>query len=171
MGRIKIKRRRTGVVSAVLMALMALFAMVLTAPSASAAVRSWSPDPYPYPSNWHCTSGARQVDSCLISSNNGTQPVYKAVLIVYNGTGAGFQMSAPVVNIWSTPSPAQQIQADACYASALSGGYTAACYGTAVKRSTVCATRPNAATITANVAVSYGGIRTTVVSPALAVNC
>jgi hypothetical protein len=80
-------------------------------------------------------------------------------------------MSAPVVNIWSKPSPAQQIQDDACYDSGLSDGYGATCYGTAVTRSAVCAARPNATTITANVAVTFGGTRTATVSPALAVNC
>ncbi|MFJ7219846.1 hypothetical protein [Amycolatopsis sp. NPDC098790] len=159
---------RGGVVTAVLMALLTLG---LTAPAASAAVRSWLPDPFPIPGNWHCADKSRKVYSCLINSNDGIEQVYKAVLVVTNDTPVGYQMSAPVVNIWSTPSPAQQIQGDACYASALSAGYTAACYGTAVKRSTVCATRPNAATITANVAVSFAGVRTTVVSPALAVNC
>jgi hypothetical protein len=161
-------RRRGGIVTAVLMALLTL---VLTAPSASAAVRGWSPDPFPTPSNWHCLDKSRTVYSCLINSSDGTQSVYKAVMVVTNYTAVGYQMSSPVVNIWSTPSPSQLIQGDACYNSALSAGYTASCYGTWVKRSTVCATRPNAATITANVAVSYGGIRTTVVSPALAVNC
>ncbi|WP_372670861.1 hypothetical protein [Amycolatopsis kentuckyensis] len=161
-------KRRGGVVAVVLMALLTL---VLTAPSASAAVRSWSPDPFPTPSNWYCADKSREVYSCLINSSDGTQSVYKAVLVVTNYTSVGYQMSAPVANIWSTPSPAQLIQGDSCYASALSAGYTAACYGSWVKRSTVCATRPNAATITANVAVSYGGVRTTVVSPALAVNC
>ncbi|MGK3209098.1 hypothetical protein [Amycolatopsis sp. MEPSY49] len=157
-----------GIVTAVLMALLTL---VLTAQSASAAVRSWSPDPFPTPSNWYCADKSREVYSCLINSSDGTQSVYKAVLVVTNYTSVGYQMSAPVANIWSTPSPAQLIQGDSCYASALSAGYTAACYGSWVKRSTVCATRPNAATITANVAVSFGGVRTTVVSPALAVNC
>lgn len=161
-------RRRGGIVTA---ALMALLTLVLTAPSASAAVRGWSPDPFPTPNNWYCADKSRTVYSCLINSSDGTQSVYKAVMVVTNYTAVGYQMSNPVVNIWATPSPSQLIQGDSCYNSALSAGYTASCYGSWVPRSTVCATRPNAATITANVAVSYGGIRTTVVSPALAVNC
>jgi len=154
--------------------LTALLALAVTAPTASAAVRSWSPDPFPYPGNWHCAevpSGYVSITACLINSNDGTQPVYKSVLIVYNDNSSGIQMSAAVANMWSTPSPAKLIQGDSCYDSGLSAHYGAACYGTAVKRSTVCAIRPNAVYITANVAVSFGGSRHTVFSPGLAVNC
>lgn len=106
-----------------------------------------------------------------VNSHNGTGPVHKAVLLVHNLSGTGFYMSDPVVDMWSTPSPARKIQGDGCYNSSLSAGYGAACYGTAVKLSTVCQRRPDARAVTANVAVSIGGVRYTPGTEPRAVNC
>ncbi|AXB41627.1 hypothetical protein A4R43_03085 [Amycolatopsis albispora] len=150
-----------------------LTALCLLAPSASAAQRSWSPDPRgpgdTYPGNWHCNTGP-YVDACVINSHNGTQPVYKAVMVVKNDTNLGIQLSAPVINMWAGPSTSKQIRDDGCYNSGLSSEYAAACYGTAATLSVVCSIKPGATYVTANAAVNVDGARQTKVSM-VEVNC
>ncbi|MEU4805728.1 hypothetical protein [Actinosynnema sp. NPDC023587] len=162
--------------------LVALLTGLLMVPAlaqpASAAVRSWAtPVAYPYPGNWHCTerdSSTHSVDVCLINSHNGVEPVYKAVMIAWNHREAGFQMRAAVINMWAQPSPSKQVRDDACLDSGLSGGYRAACYGSAITLSAVCAAKPNATTVTANGAIDIPAVSTTritVAGPRVAVNC
>ena len=166
------------------MLLATVGAVVIGQQPASAAVRSWAtPVAYPYPGNWHCTEtfgppnsnpSAYGVDVCLINSHNGVEPVYKAVMIVWNFRGAGFQMNAAVINMWALPSPSKQIRDDACLDSGLSGGFRAACFGTAATLSAVCSNKPGATAVTANGAINIPSLnpnRITVVSRVVPVNC
>jgi hypothetical protein len=157
---------------------LGLLAPFTSAQPTSAAVQSWVPSvSYPYPGNWHCTEeppSTYVVDVCLINSHNGVEPVYKAVMIVWNFRTTGFQMSSAVINMWALPSPAKQIRDDACYNSGLSGGYHAACFGTAATRSAVCGLKPGARSVTANGAINIPAVsatRITVVSPTVPVIC
>jgi hypothetical protein len=50
---------------------------------ASAAVRDWVPA-VSYGPNWHCTQNVQPhyvIDTCLINSHNGHEPVYRAVMV------------------------------------------------------------------------------------------
>ncbi|PSL57092.1 hypothetical protein B0I31_10269 [Saccharothrix carnea] len=168
-------KRIIGVLTALLSGLLVAAAF---APPASAAVRTWStPVAYPYPGNWHCTernTSTYSVDVCLINSHNGVEPVYKAVMIVWNHRSTGFQMSGAVINMWAQPSPSTQVRDDACYDSGLSGGYRAACYGTAITLSALCDKKRDATTATANGAVNIPAVassRIAVESPRVTVNC
>ena len=131
-------KKSIGGLTALMASMLVLFSL---AQPASAAVRSWTtPVAYPYPGNWHCTENNTanySVDVCLINSHNGVEPVYKAVMIVWNHRGTGFQMNAAVINMWALPSTSRQIRDDACLDSGLSGGFRAACFGTAATLSAV----------------------------------
>ncbi len=135
----------TGVVAAVM--------SVLAAPIANAATEYWTPGYLlPYPSNWHCTLedyNYAGVDVCLINSHNGTEPVYRAVMVVYNTYGVpNFNMSGAAINLWaSSPTPARLVRDDGCYDSALLS--QAACYGRSITRSALCRAAPGTSQIKA----------------------
>ncbi|NGY64904.1 hypothetical protein G7043_38925 [Lentzea sp. NEAU-D13] len=145
-------------------ALVSCLLMILAlAQPASAAVRGWvvSPD-YPYPANWHCTenyfpsptSPRGAIDVCVINSHNGVEPVYKAVMVVWNLGNTGFQMSATKINLWAGPATSTQVADDGCSDSGLSANRYAGCFGTAVTRSRVCDLKPNATSVTAAGAIN-----------------
>jgi hypothetical protein len=150
-----IRHKRAGAVVAALAS--SAFMLLSLAQPASAATRGWvASTTYPYPGNWHCTennfpetSPRGSVDVCVINSHNGVEPVYKGVMIVWNFGNTGFQMSAAKINLWAKPAPSTLIAEDGCYDSGLSAGYHAACYGTAVARSTLCDIKPGATSISA----------------------
>ncbi|QFU89696.1 hypothetical protein YIM_22590 [Amycolatopsis sp. YIM 10] len=159
-----------------------LLLMLSLAHPASAATRSWvRPVDYPYPGNWHCTerlipeSAPRgSVDVCLIHGNNGTQPTFRGVMIVWNLSSGGFQMSAAKINLWAKPAPSVLVQEDGCLDSGLSAGFEAACYGTAVTRSQVCAAKPGATSVHAVGAINIPALssdRITVTSKSRAIVC
>jgi hypothetical protein len=167
----RFSRGGAGVVATVLVALLVI------AQPASATTRSWiaSPQYPPYPANWHCASktvGLIDVDSCLINSRNTVEPVYKAVLIVWNNNWkGGVQMRGAVTNIWAAPAPSTQIADDGCYDSGLSYRQWAGCYGSQITRTQLCTRKPNASGVTAASAVYVDGQRIAVTSPLVEVIC
>lgn len=151
---IRHKRAKT-IVAALASSLLVLLSL---AQPASAAVRGWvASTAYPYPSNWHCTENnytRGAVDVCVINSHNGVEPVYKAVMVVWNFGPGGFQMSATKINLWAGPATSAQVADDGCTDSGLSANYHAGCYGSAVTRSRVCQIKPNADSVTAAGAIT-----------------
>ena len=164
---------RRGRIAGVLFA-SALTALCVWAPPASAEQRYWSADPRDsqgrYPSNWHCDTSA-YLDACLINSHNGTQPVYRSVMIVKNNTNAGIQLSAAVINMWAVAGSSKQVRDDGCHNSGLSSWYAAACYGSPATLSAVCSAAPGATHVTANAAVNIDGWRDSEASYPVPVNC
>ncbi|MDX8030431.1 hypothetical protein SK803_09430 [Lentzea sp. BCCO 10_0856] len=173
-----IRHKKAGAVAAALASSL----LLSLAQPASAAVRGWVVSPtYPYPGNWHCTenyfppsSPKGAIDVCVINSHNGVEPVYKAVLVVWNLGNTGFQMSATKINLWAGPATSAQVADDGCTDSGLSANRYAACYGTAVTRSTVCNIKPNANSVTAAAAINIPALsssRITRQSKTIPVSC
>lgn len=151
-----IRHKRTKTIAAALAS--SLLVLLSLAQPASAAVRGWVVSPtYPYPGNWHCTENfypRGAVDVCVINSHNGVEPVYKAVMVVWNFGPGGFQMSATKINLWAGPATSKQVADDGCSDSGLSEERYAGCYGTAVTRSRVCDNKPGANSVTAAGAIT-----------------
>lgn len=169
---------RFGRMAATLMAAV-LLALLVVAQPAAATTRSWVAEPLypPYPANWHCaskTAGYYEVESCLINSRNTVEPVYQAVLIVWNNDwahGKAVQMRGAAINMWAAPATSTLISEDGCYDSGLSAKEWAGCYGTQITRTTLCTRKPNATGVTAASAVYIDGNRWTVTSPLVEVIC
>jgi hypothetical protein len=168
------KTRTAGFLALTVATILAtLFAL---AQPASAAVRDWVPA-VSYGPNWHCTQNVQPhyvIDTCLINSHNGDEPVYRAVMVVHNILTVRTDLRATKINTWSLPSPAKQIRDDGCVDAFLVGMKYAGCFGTPVTRSQLCSIRPGARSVTANGAINLPfetQERITVVSPPVAVVC
>lgn len=169
---------RFGRLAATVMAAV-LLALLVVAQPASATTRGWVAEPIypPYPANWHCASkavGYYEVEACLINSRNTVEPVYKAVLIVWNNDwlyGKAVQMRGAAINMWAVPATSTLVSEDGCSDSGLSAEEWAGCYGSWVTRTQLCTRKPNATGVTASSAVYINGTRWAVTSPLIGVVC